>query len=204
MKIYELAPTPSAKRVTIFLTEKGIDIERVKVDLRGGENLSEAFRVKSVNGRIPVLELEDGTTICESIAICRYFEALYPEKTPLFGTTPLQQAQVEMWQRVVELQGLFVAFQAFRNITGIYKDREHCIESWGNESRQRLLAFLPELEKQVATHPFIAGEHFSVADITAFVMVGFIEKLDIHLGDGFPHLQHWRARIAQRPSVQSL
>lgn len=204
MIIHQLAPTPSSKRVSIFLAEKEIEIERIDVDIRAGENLSEAFKAKSINGRIPVLELDDGSTICESIAICRYFEALYPWKKPLFGSTPFEQAQIEMWQRVVELQGLFVAFQAFRNITGIYADRENCVESWGQESLQRVIEFLPTLENQLNKSTYIAGETFSVADITAFVFVEFIQNLDVHLTGQLPRLQAWHQRISQRPSVQSL
>ncbi|PSW21855.1 glutathione S-transferase [Photobacterium sanctipauli] len=203
MKIYELAPTPSAKRVSFFLAEKGIEVERESVNVREGENLTEAFQSLSVNGRIPVLALDDGTTICESIAICRYFEELYPEKAPLFGATALEKAQVEMWQRIVELQGLFVAFQAFRNITAIYSDRETCIEAWGHESRQRVIDFLPTLEKQLAEQPYVAGEHFSVADITAFVLMGMLAALEVAI-DEYPNMQAWKTRIAERPAIQSI
>ncbi|MGF1760666.1 glutathione S-transferase [Photobacterium sagamiensis] len=203
MKIYELAPAPSARRVSIFLAEKGIEIERVNVDIRGGENLFDEFKAKSINGRIPVLELDDGTTICESIAICRYFDEIYPSPPSLFGDTPLERANVEMWQRVVELQGLCTAMQAFRNITGIYKDRENCVESWGHESRQRVVEFLPTLDEQLANSAYIAGDKFSVADITAFVMCGFIKNLEITIDEMFPHIQDWYERVSQRPSVQA-
>ncbi|NAW63662.1 glutathione S-transferase family protein, partial [Photobacterium halotolerans] len=161
MKIYELAPSPSARRVSIFLAEMGIDVERVSIDIRGGENLSDAFQAKSQNGLIPVLELDDGTTISESVAICRYFDEAYPNEHSLFGNTPLEKAQVEMWQRIVELKGLFVAMQAFRNITGVYKDRETCVESWGEVSRQRLIAFLPVLDKRLSESAFVAGDTFT-------------------------------------------
>ncbi len=134
MKIYELGPAPSARRVSIFLAEKGIEVERQHIDIRGGENLSEDFKAKSLNGQIPVLELDDGTTICESVAICRYFDEAYPTEYSLFGNNALEKAQVEMWQRLVELRGLLVAMQAFRNISGIYQDRENCIADWGERN----------------------------------------------------------------------
>lgn len=204
MKIFELNATPSAKRVNIFLAEKGIEIERVNVDIRAGENLSHNFKAKSINGQIPVLELDDGTTICESIAICRYFDALHPNANSLFGDTPTQKAQIEMWQRVVELQGLFVAFQAFRNITGIFSDRENCIKEWGQESRQRLIAFLPKLEQQLSTEPYIAGQLYSVADITTYVLLDFIENLDIYIDETTPNLQAWRQRLSQRTAIKNL
>ncbi|MGR5462175.1 glutathione S-transferase [Photobacterium damselae] len=204
MKIFELNATPSAKRVNIFLAEKGIEIERVNVDIRAGENLSHNFKAKSINGQIPVLELDDGTTICESIAICRYFDALHPNANSLFGDTPTQKAQIEMWQRVVELQGLFVAFQAFRNITGIFSDRENCIKEWGQESRQRLIAFLPKLEQQLSTEPYIAGQLYSIADITTYVLLDFIENLDIYIDETTPNLQAWRQRLSQRTAIKNL
>ncbi|KKC99400.1 glutathione S-transferase [Photobacterium halotolerans] len=202
MKIYELAQSPSARRVSIFLAEMGIDVERVSVDIRGGENLSDAFQAKSQNSLIPVLELNDGTTICESIAICRYFDESYPSKHSLFGQTPLEKAQIEMWQRIIEFKGLFVAMQAFRNLTGVYKDRETCVESWGEVSRQRLIEFLPTLDKRLSESTFVAGERFTVADISAYVMCNFMKNLDIHLDTGLPHLQAWFETVNQRPSVR--
>lgn len=204
MKLYELAITPSAQRVNIFLAEKAISIPREEVNVREGANLTEAFQAISANGQIPVLELDDGTTICESVAICRYFEALYPEKTPLFGTTPLEQAEIEMWQRIVELKGLFILFQAFRNSSGIYKDRERCVPAWGEEARLRVLEFLPTLEKRTASSPFIGGANFSIADITAYIMINFLARLDHELDDTTPALREWHQRIAQRPAIQSL
>ncbi|WP_413112489.1 glutathione S-transferase family protein [Thaumasiovibrio sp. DFM-14] len=199
MRIYEASTTPSAKRVGLFLAEKGLEVERVSVDVRGGENLTEAFAAKSVNGRIPVLELDDGTTICESMAICRYFDAQYPDDKHLFGDSALAVAQVEMWNRIIELQGLMVAFQAFRNITGIYKDRENCIAEWGYESKQRLEAFVPLLERRLAQVEYVAGGKFSVADITAYVTCGFLAALEISL-DSYPHIQRWYAQIGARPA----
>lgn len=203
MKLYELAPTPSARRVSIFLAEKGINIERVTVDIRGGENLNPEFKAKSLNGRIPLLELDDGNYLCESVAICRYLEEIHPTEHALFGNTPFERASVEMWQRIIELQGLMPAFQAFRNITGVYKDRENCLEAWGQESRQRTIEFLPLLEQQLTTSAYIAGAAFTIADISAYVFISFIKNLEINIDDQ-PHLSAWFAKIAQRPAVVSL
>ncbi|AUD59752.1 glutathione S-transferase [Shewanella sp. Pdp11] len=204
MKLYELAPTPSARRVSIFLAEKGIDIPRVNVDIRGGENLSAEFKSKSLNGRIPLLELDDGSYLCESIAICRYLEEIHPSVNSLFGNTPLERAKIEMWQRIIELQGLMVGFQAFRNLSGVYKDRENCVESWGVESRQRVIDFLPTLDQQLSTSPFVAGDEFSIADISAYVFISFIKNLDIEVTDNLPHLKAWLNTMAQRPAIVSL
>lgn len=204
MKLYELAPTPSARRVSIFLAEKGINIERVTVDIRGGENLSPEFKAKSLNGRIPLLELDDGSYLCESVAICRYLEEIHPSDHSLFGNNPLERAKVEMWQRIIELQGLMPAFQAFRNITGVYKDRENCLEAWGQESRQRTFEFLPLLEQQLTKSDYIAGDNFSIADISAYIFISFIKNLEINIDNKLQHLSAWFAKIAQRPAVVSL
>lgn len=204
MKLYELATTPNARRVSIFLAEKGIEIPRVNVDVRAGENLTAEFKAKSLNGRIPLLELDDGSYLCESVAICRYLEEIYPSEHSLFGNTALERAQIEMWQRIIELQGLMVAFQAFRNLSGAYKDRENCIEAWGVESRQRVIDFLPTLERQLSISPFIAGNEFSIADISAYIFICFIERLDIEVAEPFPHINAWFITMAERPSIVSL
>jgi glutathione S-transferase len=120
MKLYETAMTPSCKRVNLFLKEIGGEVERLVLNVREGDNLTDAFKTKSVNGKVPVLELDDGTTLCESVAICRYLGEVFENDLALFGANPLECAQVEMWHRVVEFQGLYTAFQAFRNITSYY------------------------------------------------------------------------------------
>ena len=204
MKLYELAMTPSARRVNIFLNEMGIELEREAVNLRAGGNLSPEFKALSINGRIPVLQLDDGQTLCESMAICRYFDELNPSDSSLFGNSPLEKAQIEMWQRICELQGLFVAFQAFRNMTKVYEDRERCVEAWGEESRQRVIEFLPTLEVQLSKQPYVAGEHFSVADITAYVMMSFIKNLEITPDETQIHLIAWLNKVEQRPSIKAV
>ncbi|MBY5991012.1 glutathione S-transferase family protein [Ferrimonas balearica] len=202
MKLYETAATPNAKRVNLFLAELGIEVPRVAMDVRAGDNLTPEFRAKSLNGKIPLLELDDGTTVCESVAICRYFDGQRGDHPSLFGTTALEQAQVEMWQRLVELEGLMVAFQAFRNISGVYADRERCVEAWGHESRRRLEEFLPTLEARLGESPYLAGPEFSIADITAYVLLGMAARLEIAVDT--PHLNAFRARVQARPAVQQV
>ncbi|MBO1365982.1 glutathione S-transferase [Vibrio cholerae] len=203
MKLYETAMTPSCRRVSIFLKELGIDVERVQVDVRGGENLSDTFKSKSLNGKVPLLELDEGTTLCESVAICRYFDLAYPNMHKLFGDSALEQAQVEMWHRVVEFQGLYAGFQAFRNLSGIYKDREHCVYAWGEESKARVAAFLPQLEQRLAQSRFIATDRFTIVDITAYIFIGFAPKaLEIPVFEHYPHITRWFERLSQRPAFQ--
>lgn len=202
MKLHEYAGAPNALRVNIFLEELGLTIEHVQVDIRAGENLTAKFKAKAPNGLIPYLELDDGTCISESVAICRYLESVSGVRDDsLFGSTPLEVARIEMWHRLVEFQVLVPALQAFRNISGIYTDRENINQEWGLESKQRYLDILPTLEQQLTTHFYIAGNKFSIADITLFCVVNFMRVLKIELTDDLPNLQQWFAKMSQRPSV---
>ncbi len=203
MKLYEFAPTPSSRRVAIFLNELGVEVERVQVNVREGENLTEEYLSKSVNGKVPMLELDGGTTLCESVAICRYFHEATPNRKYLFGETHLEMAQVEMWHRVVEFQGLYAGFQAFRNISGVYKDRETCVEAWGEESKKRVEAFLPQLDARLAKSDYIATDAFTIVDITGFIFVGFAEKaLQIDVINQYPNIARWFNELAARPAFQ--
>ncbi|PFG58280.1 glutathione S-transferase [Vibrio sp. ES.051] len=203
MKLYETAMTPSCKRVSIFLKEIGGGIERVALNVRDGDNLSDTFKQKSVNGKVPVLELEDGTTICESVAICRYLDEVFTNDLNLFGGSPLERAQIEMWHRVVEFQGLYAAFQAFRNITAIYEDRERCIKAWGEESKKRVLEFLPRLDERLAESEFIAIDHFTIVDITGFILIGFaMNGLEVDVFSTTPNIARWYKQLAARPAFQ--
>ncbi|MEW7866166.1 glutathione S-transferase family protein [Aeromonas diversa] len=205
MIIHELAPTPSARRVSIFLAEMGIEVPRVQIDLRGGDNLKPEFRAKSVNGRIPMLELDDGTCLCETMAICRFFDASSPRTSSLFGETPLEQGQVEMWNRILELEGIMVAFQAFRNLTGVFRDRERCVEAWGVESRERLEELLPRLEARLEGRQFVAIDRFSVADITGYVLLDFCrQRLELETEGRYPNLSRWYQTIHARPAIAAL
>lgn len=204
MKLYETAITPSCKRVSIFLKEIGGDVERIALNVRDGENLAEDFKQKSVNGKVPLLELEDGTTICESVAICRYLDEAFENDLALFGANQLERAQVEMWHRVVELQGLYAAFQAFRNITAIYEDRERCVKEWGEESKQRVQEFLPLLDKRLGESEFIAADYFTIVDITGFILIGFaIKGLEIDVLNTAPNIARWYEQVSARPAFLS-
>ncbi len=203
MKLYEFAPSPSARRVTIFAKEIGVPLDSIPVDIRGGENLSDEFLGKSLNGRVPVLELDDDTFLCESVAICRYLEATKEETThSLFGNSILEQATIEMWHRMVEFQGLFPAMQAFRNITGLYKDRENVVPEWGDESKKRVISYLPMLDKQLAKHAYLAGSEFTIVDISAVVMLNICEKIDIQIPSNLTHLVKWYQSTSKRECFQ--
>lgn len=202
MKIYETHTAPSPRRVRIFLAEKNIPMEYVQVDIAKGENLSAAMRTKNPIAKIPILELDDGTCISETISICRYFEELQPEP-PLFGRTPLEKAQVDMWQRFAELHLFMPIGMCFQHTTGYFKDRMTPIKEYGVEAGKLAQSFLNVLDERLALSPYIAGEHFSVADITALCAIDFGRVVKIKMTDQQLNLKRWYAMMNERASTQA-
>jgi glutathione S-transferase len=202
MRIFSSATAPNPRRVKIYLAEKGIEIPHVDIDLKDGDNLTEEFRSKNLFGKVPVLELDDGTFISESVAICRYFEMLHPEPS-LFGKTPLEVATIEMWNRQVDIYLIVLVGFAFRHITGYYSDRETVIKAWGEESLKRAAVSLKLLERRLAESRFLAGDAFSVADITAFCAVDFAKLVNLKIEESQPNLLRWYKEVASRPSTQT-
>jgi glutathione S-transferase len=202
MKIYEASTAPNARRVRMFLAEKGIDMEYVQLDIGGGENLNAEMREKNVTTKIPFLELDDGTHLGETMAICRYFEELHPE-TPLLGTNPLQKAQIEMWQRRAEFYFLVPVGMCFQHTTGYFKDRMNPIAAWGEESGKNAVAFLDVLDAQLADNTYLAGEEFSVADITLLCTLDFARVMKIKLQDKHTNLQRWYELVSNRDSAKA-
>jgi glutathione S-transferase len=200
MKLHE-SPSPNARRVQVFLKEKGIPApESVKVDIRAGENLSPEYRAKNPFGRVPALELDDGSFLTESVAICRYFEGLHPEP-PLFGTTPLEQARIEMWNRRAELNFMSPVAQAFRNTTGIFKDREKISREWGEISAETAADALRIFDETLSGE-FLAGDVFSVADITFGVALEFAEMVKVPVPLDLPKIKAYRERLAARKGFE--
>ncbi|HXN43437.1 MAG TPA: glutathione S-transferase [Xanthobacteraceae bacterium] len=201
MKLYDNPYAPNPRRVRVFLAEKSIEIPRIAVDILKGEQRTPQFTALNPRQAVPVLELDDGTAIAESIAICRYFEELKPEP-PLFGSSTLERAQVEMWQRRIEL-GLMAAIgQFFRHSHPLMANVEvPQIASWAEANRARALKFLPTLERQLADRPFVCGEAFTVADITGLVALDFMKFAGIPLPDDSAHVRRWHQTLAARPSA---
>ena len=205
MKLYSNAVAPNPRRVRIFLAEKGggtvpADIEIVDVDLIKRENEGETFRAINPLGLVPVLELDDGRRLAESMAICRYFEELYPAP-PLFGSDPWQRAEVEQWSRHMELELFRPASNAFRHTHAYWKDRIEQAPDWGDICRRKTLSTLTWLESILARREWIAGDAMSVADITALVAVDFARVVQIRIGEDQPNLRRWREAMAARPSA---
>lgn len=204
MKIYEQRLAPNTRRVRMFLAEKGLleQVEFVELDLRAGDNISADFRQKNALAKVPVLELDDGTFLSESVAICRYFEALTPEPA-LMGTEALEQANIEMWQRRCELYFMNQIGMGFQHTSGIFADRMTPIKEWGQECIKNASKFFALLDQQLGQSEFVAGEHFSIADITAFCAIGFARVVELEIPEDMSNLQRWYSQMRERPSSKA-
>jgi glutathione S-transferase len=201
MKLYDGGRAPNPRRVRIFLAEKGIAIPSEQVDLGKLEQRSDAFTALNPMQRVPALVLDDGTVIAESIAICRYFEALNPEP-PLFGRDALEIALVEMWQRRVELHLLFPVAMVFQHLHPAMKimvDRQ--VAAWGEANKPRVTQFLRLLDGELKDRPFVAGADYTVADITAMVAVDFMRVSKLVVPDELANVKRWHAAVSARPSA---
>jgi len=204
MKVWGSKAQGNPVRVAIFLAEKGLEVPFEPMDLMQGAHREPGFRAKNPVGLVPVLELDDGTCISETIAICRYFERLHPEP-PLMGVGALDEAIVEMWQRRVEFQLYGAAREVFRHSVPFAKALEPVqLGAWADLNRPRVLAALEMLEAQLKTEPFIAGPRFTVADITAVFAVQMLRHLQIAIPEESTALHRWRAAVWSRPSVASV
>lgn len=203
MKLYDNKYAPNTRRVRLFLAEKGLleKVTLVDVDLLKGEQLSDEFKAMNPYRRIPVLKLHNGKYIAESQAICRYFEELYPP-TPLFGTTPEQKAEVEMWTRRVEL-GLMNAIAAeFRHGPKFYHPSEQKVPEWGEVNATMVDKHLHMLNKHLADNQYLCGSYFSVADIALFASIQFAAGMVKHaVPDSNEHLLAYYQTLKQRPAV---
>lgn len=203
MKLYDGGRAPNPRRVRIFLAEKGISVPLEPVDMGAKAHMSEAFTAINPLQRLPVLILDDGTILTESIAICRYFEALHPQP-PLFGTDAKSMAQIEMWQRRLELT-LYIPVQAvFRHLHPGMKELEvPQIAAWGEANKPRVMDFLALLDRELASRRFIGGDDFSVADITGLVTLDFLKPAKLALPAELTHVARWHQDLAARPSAKA-
>lgn len=200
MHLYTQSASPNGQRVEVFLKEKGADIAKTQIDLRAGENLGEEFLARNPFGRVPTLELDDGTYLSESLAICRYLEGLYPEPN-LFGATPQELAVIEMWSRRVEINFMLPVAQCFRNSTGFFKDREKCSAEWGQISGEIARDAATLLDKHLASSRYLIDDRYSVADITLAITIGFARNVGQDYFD-LPNLARFHAEVTSRPAFQ--
>jgi glutathione S-transferase len=202
VKLYDSAIAPNPRRVRVFLAEKGIEVPTVSIDIVKAENRQPAFLVKNPLGGVPVLELDDGTTLSESTAICRYFEEVQPDP-PLMGTDARDRASVEMWLRRVEFEVAFPIMQTFRNTHDFFKGRIPQVAEWGTVCRKQALEQLAWLDGEMADRPFVAGDRYTIADITLLIGVDFGRVLDIRIDPEHKNLTRWYGEVSSRPSAKA-
>lgn len=202
MKLYDGGRAPNPRRVTVFLAEKGIEIEKVPVDMgQLGHKSAEVTQLNPLQ-RLPVLVLDDGTAISESVAICRYFEELHPEP-PLMGTDARDKAIVEMWNRRLELIFLSAVANAFRHTHPAMKEWEvPQLAEWGEINRPKALAFLEMLDRELADREFIAGDRYTIADITGMIGFEFMKPARIEKPAHLTHVMRWYKTVSSRPSAK--
>lgn len=201
MKLYDGGKAPNPRRVRIFLAEKGIEVPMIPVDMGAMGHKAEEITQRNPLQRLPILELDDGTILTESVAICRYFEELHPEPA-LFGTGALGIATVEMWNRRMELNFLAAVAAAFRHIHPAMRGwEEPQIAEWGEANKPKALAFLEIMDKELASREFAAGDRFSIADITGLVAMDFMKPARIAIPESFSNVLRWKAALSARPSA---
>ncbi len=207
MRFYDCSTAPSPRRVRVFMAEKGIEVETVEVDLGAGEQFSEAFRRINPDCVVPVLQLDDGTCLSEVIAICDYLESQYPEPA-LLGSSAIERAQVLMWNAKAEQLGLWAMADAFRNsvkglsnnaVTG--PDSYAQIPELAERGRLRVASFFRRLDSEFGERDYLAGDFFSLADITALVVVDFAAWIKITPPEDLVNLRRWYADVSARPSA---
>jgi len=203
MKLYDGGRAPNPRRVRVFLAEKGVTVPVEQVDLGAMAHKSPAYTAINPLQRVPALVLDDGTIITESIAICRYFEQLQREP-PLFGVGAKDMAVVEMWQRRVELHLLGPISQVFRHSHPAMMAMEvPQVPAWSEANKPRIQDFLTLLDGELNNHRYIAGDRYSVADITGLISVDFMKPAKLAVPDALTNLKRWHAEVSARPSAQA-
>jgi glutathione S-transferase len=202
MKLYDSSTAPNPRRVRIFLAEKGIDIPTEQVDIGKRMNLEPDFLAKNPLGKVPVLELDDGTYLSETVAICRYLEGTHPTP-PLMGVDPSDAAVVEMWQRRMEFEVAIPIMQCFQNTHDYFKGRITQVPDYGEVCRATALERLAWLDQVLGEREFVAGERYSIADITLLVGIDFGRVVRLRIPPEHKNLTRWHEAVSSRPSAQA-
>lgn len=202
MKFYN-SVGPNPQMVRIFMAEKGFDVPKVEVDLRGGENRREPYLKVNPAGQCPALELDDGTVIAEITAICEYVDEVKKDTPSLIGDTPEERANTRMWVRRIDLNILEPALNGFRFSQGLkfFQDRVHCIPEAADGLKEAAKKKLVWLDGLMGSKPFIAGDKLTMADIQLFPFLEFLGKVGQPLDPANKNLTAWMERMKARPSA---
>ena len=207
MKFYDCATAPSPRRARMVIAEKRVEVETIEVDLRSGEQFSDAFMAVNPRCTVPVLVTDAGESLCDNASIARYLEAVFPDP-PLMGRSPVEQARVAEWIWRAEFEGLMSVMEVLRNTSKAMKDRAlpgpapvAQIPELAERGRARGMRFFEALDERLAEAPWLGGDGFSFADITAFVFVEFAGWVKMAPGEELESLMRWRSACAARPSA---
>jgi glutathione S-transferase len=200
VRLYDQPRAPNPRRVNIFLAEKGGEIERVNVDLMAGAHKQADYLAKVGVPQVPALELDDGTVLTESVAICRYFEALQPEPN-MMGRDVMEQITIEKWQRLVEFRLFATVAACFRHTNPHLAVLEDQCADWGEVNRGRIDARLGEIDRRLEGRDWIAADRLTIADITALVAVDFLRVIKHPIPENYTNLSTWVERMRARPSA---
>ncbi len=206
--LYDCATAPSPRRARIFLAEKGVAHDSVQIDLRSGEQLGEAYRAINPQCTVPALRTDEGQVLTDNAAIAAYLEARYPQP-PLMGVTPADKADIASWHWRAEFEGLMAIAEGLRNSSPAMAGRAlpgpvnyEQIPQLAERGVARLQHFLQALDRQLEQHAFVAADQFSLADITAVVVVDFARVVKVKPSETYAHIGAWRARMQDRPSMR--
>jgi len=201
VKLYgEDNPAPNPRRVRIFLAEKGLALDQERVPLRERAHKAGGFLEKNSLGQVPVLELDDGSYLSESVSICRYLEALHPTP-PLFGVTAKEQAVIDMWIRRIELQLMMPIAHIWRHTHPLTASLLTQFTDFGESNRAHADRAYRWLDKELADRDFIAGDTYSMADIIALTTVDFGRFIGVAVPEDCGAVRAWLARVSERPSA---
>lgn len=210
MKYYDFGLAPNPRRVNVFINEKALKIETLEINLRAGEQFAEAFLKVNPLATVPCLELDDGSVIVETMAICRYLEALHPSPC-LFGSNPRDIAAIEQWSRRAELEGFLSVADALRNGNPQFANRAVPgrrdyvqIPALAQRGKARCQSFFEDLDRRLTGREFVATASFSAADINAYITVEFAGRVGVKPTNAMADLQRWYQALAERPAVQAL
>ena len=203
MTLYNHVLAPNPRRVRIFAAEKKIELSLEEVDILAGQSRTPDFLAKNSSGGVPVLELDDGSYLSESIAICRYLEGLHPEPN-LLGRDLLEQAEIERWNRRMELE-LFAAIgRTVQNTSSIFQGRFKQFPDYGEAQRAVVHQRLERMDRELNGHQFVASDRFTIADITALVAIDIGSRLaEIKILSELTHLTRWHQAVSSRPSAKA-
>lgn len=207
MIFYDCSTAPNPRRARMFIAEKGLEIETRDISIRDREQLTEEYRAVNPRGTLPALQTEEGEVLCENLGIAAYLEAKFPDK-PMLGETPLEKGRVLMWNALAEFHGGMPISEVLRNTNPFFKDRAlpgpvnlPQIPELAERSKMRLGNFFDMLEEQLSRTPYLAGDNFTFADITGFVLVDFGRVIQLKIPEDKPATQDWFDRVKARPSA---